>query len=153
MMLERERKQQEAFRLAKEERLRQKQEADKQARFERYCREMEMEEERKRQEEAAAKAEADRIRFQEMTHEMERVSILRNQRLKYDIPRRLRLYARMRLGIHMRACNTMNYNSGIEYLDPSAVLAEYPSKSNELLVKSTFLNERPINTAVTKRLI
>ena len=153
MIQEREWKQQEAFRIAKEERMRQKQEADKQARFLRYCQDIEEEENRKRKAEAAAKAEADKIRFMELSKEMERVASLKNERLKYDVPRRVRLYARMRLGIHMRTCNTMNYNSGVEYLNPTASLEDIPPKKNERLLKSTFLNEKPINTIITKRLI
>lgn len=76
----------------------------------------EEEEERKREEERAA--EEAREKYAELCRHLERVSTSQGERLKYDKPRRLNLYSRLRLGVHMASCNTVNHNSGIRTLDP-----------------------------------
>jgi hypothetical protein len=83
---------------------------------------LEEEAERKRKEEE--EAEIAREKYAELCRHLERVSTSQGIRLKYDKPRRLNLYSRLRLGVHMASCNTVNHNSGIKTLDPRAKLIE-----------------------------
>jgi len=107
-----------AFRAEREALLRQRAIDGRRARYAQFVEMKRLEEEAEQRRLDEAAAEEARLKYEELCRHLERLSTSQGIRLKYDKPRRLTMYQRMRLGVHMASCNTVNYNTGLKTLDP-----------------------------------